>query len=117
MPFPSPGDLPDPGIEFRSPALRADALLSEPPGKFLVETLKLLLKTFDHPHPPFPFSGSKGMVFLEEEMGTHSSILAWRIPWRGEPGRLLSMGLQRVGHNLATTQRDGVTHKRAFQVA
>ena len=33
VPFPSPGDLPDPGIEPRSPALRADALTSEPPGK------------------------------------------------------------------------------------
>ena len=34
VPFPSPGDLPDPGIEPRSPALEADALTSEPPGKF-----------------------------------------------------------------------------------
>ena len=33
MPFPSPGDLPDPGIEPGSPALQADALLSGPPGK------------------------------------------------------------------------------------
>ena len=33
MPFPSPGHLPDPGIEPRSPALQADALTSEPPGK------------------------------------------------------------------------------------
>ena len=33
MPFPSPWDLPDPGIEPRSPALQADALTSEPPGK------------------------------------------------------------------------------------
>ena len=33
LPFPSPGDLPDPGIESRSPALQADALSSEPPGK------------------------------------------------------------------------------------
>ena len=33
---------------------------------------------------------------LEEEMVTHSSILAWRIPWTEEPGRLESMGLQRV---------------------
>ena len=31
---------------------------------------------------------------LEKEMATHSSVLAWRIPWRGEPGGLLSMGLQ-----------------------
>ena len=36
---------------------------------------------------------------LEKEMATHSSILAWRIPWREEPGRLQSTGLQRVGHN------------------
>ena len=33
LPFPSPGDLPDPGIEPRSPTLKADALTSEPPGK------------------------------------------------------------------------------------
>ena len=33
LPFPSPGDLPDPGIELRFPALQADALTSEPPGK------------------------------------------------------------------------------------
>ena len=36
---------------------------------------------------------------LEEEMGTHSSILAWEIPWTEEPGMLQSRGLQRVGHN------------------
>ena len=36
---------------------------------------------------------------LEKEMATHSSILAWRIPWMEEPGGLQSMGLQRVGHN------------------
>ena len=36
---------------------------------------------------------------LEKEMIIHSSILAWRIPWREEPGRLQSMGLQRVGHD------------------
>ena len=36
---------------------------------------------------------------LEKEMATHSSILAWRIPWMEEPGRLQSMGSQRVGHN------------------
>ena len=35
LPFPSPGDLPDPGIELRSPSLQADALTSEPPGKHL----------------------------------------------------------------------------------
>ena len=36
---------------------------------------------------------------LEKEMATHSSILAWKIPWTEEHGRLQSMGLQRVGHD------------------
>ena len=36
--------------------------------------------------------------FLEKGMATHSSIFAWRIPWTEEPGRLQSMGSQRVGH-------------------
>ena len=36
---------------------------------------------------------------LEEEMSTHSSILAWEIPWAPESGRLQSMGLQRVGRD------------------
>ena len=36
---------------------------------------------------------------LEKEMSTHSSILAWRIPWTEEPGGLESMGSQRVGHD------------------
>ena len=36
---------------------------------------------------------------LEKEMATHSSILAWRIPWTQEPGGLQSMGSQRVRHN------------------
>ena len=39
---------------------------------------------------------------LEEGMATHSSILAWRIPWTEEPGGLQSMGSQRVGHDWAT---------------
>ena len=46
----------------------------------------------------------KGLVLggedpLEEGMAAHSSILAWRIPWTEEPGRLQSMGSQRVGHD------------------
>ena len=36
---------------------------------------------------------------LEKEMATHSSTLAWKIPWTEEPGRLQSMGSQRVGHD------------------
>ena len=36
---------------------------------------------------------------LEKEMAIHSSTLAWKIPWTEEPGRLQSMGSQRVGHD------------------
>ena len=39
---------------------------------------------------------------LEMEMATHSSILAWEIPWTEEPGSLQSMGLQGVGHDWVT---------------
>ena len=46
---------------------------------------------------------SLGRDDLEKEMAIHSSILAWKIPWTDEPGRLQSMGLQRVGHDWATS--------------
>ena len=39
---------------------------------------------------------------LEQAMATHSSIFAWEIPWTEEPGRLQSIGSQRVRHNCAT---------------
>ena len=42
---------------------------------------------------------------LEKEMATHTSILAWEIPWTEEPGGQQSMGSQRVGHNLETKQQ------------
>ena len=46
---------------------------------------------------------------LEEGTSTHSSILAWRIPWTEEPGRLQSIGLQRVGHDRSDLARMCVT--------
>ena len=42
-------------------------------------------------------------VLAEKAMATHSSTLAWKIPWTEEPGRLQSMGLQRVRHDWATS--------------
>ena len=48
LPFPSPGDLPDPGIEPRPPALQADALLSEPPGKSHLIKKKTPESSFAH---------------------------------------------------------------------
>ena len=47
-------------------------------------------------------------------MATHSSILAWEIPWTEEPGRLQSMGLQRVGHDLVTKQEQLQYRKMAI---
>ena len=43
------------------------------------------------------------LINLEKEMAIHSSILAWKIPWTEDPGRLQSMGLWRVGHDWATS--------------
>ena len=48
--------------------------------------------------PPLGWEGP-----LEKRMATHSSILAWRIPWTEDPGRLLSRGSQRVGHDWVTS--------------
>ena len=41
---------------------------------------------------------------LKEEIATHSSILSWQIPWTEKPGKLQSMGPQRVGHDWVTEQ-------------
>ena len=54
---------------------------------------------------------------LEKGMATHSSILAWRIPWTEKPGGLQFVGLQRVGHNWATnthtcTEKGIINNKR-----
>ena len=48
---------------------------------------------------------SLGQEHLERGMATHSNILAWRTPWTEEPGRLQSMGSQRVRHDLVTEQQ------------
>ena len=56
---------------------------------------------------------------LEEEMATHSSVLAWRIPWTEEPGGLLSLGSHRVGHdwsNLAAAAACMLSHFSCVQL-
>ena len=54
---------------------------------------------------------------LEKEMGTHSSILVWEIPWTGEPGRLKSLELQGAGCDLAiTTAVINVNFVRILQI-
>ena len=51
---------------------------------------------------------------LKEEMATHSSILAWEIPWTEEPGRLQAMGSQRVRYNWATEHTQTLTMSSIF---
>jgi len=99
LPFPSPGDLPDPGIKPRSPALQADTLTSEPfsltgHDKILsrVPCGSLLFICFIH-----------SSMCMEKAMAPHSSTLAWKIPWAEEPGRLQSMGSLRVRHDFTFT--------------
>ena len=58
---------------------------------------------------PLANAGDAGLIPgledpLEKEMATHSRILAWEIPWTGEPGGLQSVGFQRVGHNLMSRE-------------
>ena len=98
LPFPSPGDLPNPGIKPRSPALQTDALSSEPP-----ETA-ISIRVFSDGKESVYNSGYLGLIVglrrsLEEEMATHSSILARRIPWTEEPSGLQSIESQRAGHD------------------
>ena len=49
---------------------------------------------------------------MEKEMATHSSILAWRIPWTKEPGGLESMGMQRVRHDWAAHTHTHIQFKK-----
>ena len=78
-PFPSPGHLPDPGIELASPALWADSLSAEPTGKIA--------------------SVKSQHLYLSKAMAPHSSTLVWKIPWMEESGELQSMGSLRVEHD------------------
>ena len=117
FPFPPPGDLPDPGTKPESPASPTLA------GGFI-----LPLSHLGRPHrhrdewmilpswsalywqrlrmspgmislPGKIFAGYSIHPTMEEGMATHSSILAWGIPWTEEPGRLQSIRSQRIGHN------------------
>ena len=69
-------------------------------GKLLEET-SLVAQTVKHlPTMQETWVQSLGQEdALEKEMATHSSTLAWKIPWMEEPGRLQSVGSQKVGHD------------------
>ena len=70
LPFPSPEDLPDPGIEPKSPALQADSLLSEPPGGACLKLLKDLTTFFQLSRHLSCFRSSKRNIISERERET-----------------------------------------------
>ena len=82
LPFSTPGDLPDPGIKLVSLALAGGFFTTLPSVKPIYRL-----------HVDF---------ILEKAMAPHSSTLAWKIPWKEEPGRLQSMGSLGVGHDCIT---------------
>ena len=89
LPFPFPGYLPDPGIE-PSPQHCRQTLYCL--SHLVAQIVKRL--------PTVRENWVQSLCWedpLEEEMATHPSILAWKIPWAEEPGGLQSMGSQRVG--------------------
>ena len=103
LPLPSAGDLPNSVIEPESPALQVDSLPSEPPGKLhenyerapqVAQAVKNLSAMQETQVQSLGWEDP-----LEKGTATHSSILAWRIPWTEEPGGLQSMGWQRVGQD------------------
>ena len=79
LPFPSPGDLPNPRIELISPVLARKFFITSLVAQ-LVKNLPAMQDTWVR------FVGWEDP--LEKEMATHSSILAWRIQWTEEPGGL-----------------------------
>ena len=104
LPFLSPEELPNPGIELWAPVLQADSLLFKLLGSlFFVYGFSLIVVAQTVKNLPAVQENwvqSLGWEDpLEKGVATYSSILAWRILWTEEPGRLQSMGLQRVEHN------------------
>ena len=111
LPFPSPVDLPNPGIEPRSPALQADSGFNPWIGKICWRKDRLPIPILSG----FPWVAQRVKHLpamqktrvsslgqedpLEKEMATHSSSLAWKIPRMEEPDRLQSMGSQTIEHN------------------
>ena len=116
--MPSPGDLPSPGTELaslKSPALAGGFITTSATWEvtstlsanfsytlsstiintsLVAQTVKCLPTMWETQVQSLGWED-----LLEKEMVIHFSILGWKIPWTEEPGKLQSMGLQRVGHN------------------
>ena len=99
LPFTTPGDLPDPGIEPSSLILlhwQVDSLSLASLGLTSLVAQKVIESAYSAGDPG-SISGWEDP--LEKEMAIQSNTLAWKIPWTEEPGRLQSMGSQRVRHD------------------
>ena len=75
-------------------------------GEYKVRYVKVVLYDFLRPYKWQKFFNeieldifNENQHYLEKAMAPHSSTLTWKIPWTEEPGRMQSMGLQRVGHD------------------
>ena len=94
LPFLSPGNLPYPAIKTVTPTLAGEFWTTS----LVAQTVKRL------PTMQETWVQSLGQEdSLEKEMATHSSTLAWKIPWTEEPGRLQSVGSQRRGQDWVTS--------------
>ena len=88
------------------------------PHKYSQVTFEKMQRQFNREGIVFSGNGTRtiGCQYakktMEKEMATHSSILAWRIPWTQELGELQSMESQRVGHDLATKRRQWKTKQK-----
>ena len=80
--------------DLQSLGPRCEILFASPGASLVAQMVKNLLAMQES---WVRFLGREDL--LEKGMATHSSILVWEIPWIQEPGRLQSMGLQRVSHN------------------
>ena len=100
--IPSPGDLPNPGIRPASPMFAGGFFTTELPGR--PESSSQVALAVKNPIANVGDRRDVGSILgledsLEKEVATHSSILAWRIPWTERPGGLWSIGLLRVRHD------------------
>ena len=112
LPFPSPGDLPDPGIEPAPPALYR-FFITGPSGKIMGQRWHYGKGPICQcrSQERLQFNPWLGKIPWKEGMTTHSS-LAWSIPWTEEPGRLQLMGLQRVGYNWSNLAHTHIISKQ-----
>ena len=93
---------------FSSSSLYAKSVVPSAYLRLLIFLLAILTPACASSSPAFCMMYSE---YLEKEMATHSSILAWKIPWTEELGRAWSMGSQRVGHDWTTSFSFHFTYK------